>query len=441
MKSSAVLSAVTIFVFAMLLGSSTQAQTSAPPSKVEVGIQFSSLSYPQPSTAGFGATLSPGYANNEAGFGGRFTFNLNRHVALEAEGTFFPHSNFGDPATSGKLLQAQFGVKAGKRFSKFGLFGKARPGIASFSDAFEQVGIANGSDVSGQPYTFPIYGSRRRTNFSMDLGGVLEFYPSRKVLTRLDVGDTIIRHHLELFFPLVAGLPKPSRTTHNLQISAGIGFRFGSLQPESATSQVQQDKPHRFEVGAQFSSLLLRQVEHFASLGFVASDFRDTSALAGVGGRFTFNLNANVALEVQSDFYPKTLRVINNGRVGGNVLQGQAGIKAGKRFERFGIFAKARPGVISFSQAIRFDGFDPSFGFGFPIFNRVRKNYFSLDLGGVLEFYPSRRLVTRFDGGDTLIRYRQFDYPIVFLPPIQFFHTPAEFTHNFQFSAGVGWRF
>ena len=30
--------------------------------------------------------------------------------------------------------------------------------------------------------------------FSMDVGGVVEFYPSRRIVTRLDIGDTIIRY-------------------------------------------------------------------------------------------------------------------------------------------------------------------------------------------------------------------------------------------------------
>jgi hypothetical protein len=159
---------------------------------------------------------------------------------------------------------------------------------------------------------------------------------------------------------------------------------------------------------------------------------------AGFGGRFTFNLTPNFALEAQGDFYPQDDYLINNGRAGGNILQAQAGIKAGKRFEKFGIFAKARPGVVSFSKAIEIGGLDPVFGF--PIFGFARQNYFSMDVGGVLEFYPTKRIVTRFDGGDTMIFYRSSDIPIFFFP-VQNFRVPAETIHNFQFSAGVGFRF
>jgi hypothetical protein len=389
-----------------------------------------------------GQSVDPGdvaliRGNTEAGAGARFTFNLNKNIAIEAEGNFFPHENFYDPSRGGRLLQGQFGLKAGKRFGKFGLFAKARPGFASFSRALTEVGTTTITDPSGQPFTFPIFGQRRKTRFSMDVGGVIEFYPSREILTRIDVGDTIIRYPGDSIFPV--GIVSSARTTHNLQISAGIGFRFGSLLPEDVVPQSNNNKRKRFEVGAQFSSLGVRLVEHspYGTL-LPIPDFRETLTQPGLGGRFTYNLTPNFALEVQTDFYPQDLLFINNGRAGGRVLQGQAGVKAGKRFEKFGIFAKGRPGIVSFSRAVTIDGFDPTFGF--PIFRNVRKNYFSFDLGGVFEFYPSPRIVTRFDAGDTMIHYRSFEYPVFFFP-IQTFRAPAETTHNFQFSAGVGFRF
>src|SRR3712207_8974594 len=39
---------------------------------------------------------------------------------------------------------------------------------------------------SGQTFTFPTFDDTRRTYFSADLGGVLEFYPSSRVVTRFD---------------------------------------------------------------------------------------------------------------------------------------------------------------------------------------------------------------------------------------------------------------
>ncbi len=177
---------------ATFCGSTVYAQEPEAPSKIEVGINFSSLTFSgQPALGAAG--LAPEDGKSEAGFGGRFTLNLSKHVALEAEGNFFPHENFADFRIGGRLLQGQFGVKAGKRFAKFGIFGKARPGLVSFSKVLTIVGTST-IENNGQPITFPVFDDRRKTYFSMDLGGVLEFYPSRRVLTRIDVGDTIIHY-------------------------------------------------------------------------------------------------------------------------------------------------------------------------------------------------------------------------------------------------------
>ncbi|MEK6281282.1 MAG: hypothetical protein AABN95_13095 [Acidobacteriota bacterium] len=170
------------------------------------------------------------------------------------------------------------------------------------------------------------------------------------------------------------------------------------------------------------------------------SEFRATQTQMGFGGRFIYNLSPNFALETQGDFFPRDTGLFNNARAGGRVLQGQAGIKTGKRFKRLGIFAKGRPGVVSFSKTASFEGFENSQGFPLPILRLKRRTYFSFDLGGVLEFYPSQRLVTRFDAGDTMIRYGRQELPFG-LGPSGLTVTPPETFHNFQFSAGVGFRF
>src|SRR5215210_4478967 len=79
--------------------------------KFELAAQFTSITKPDFNN---GAT--------EPGFGTTFTFNLNKSVALEAVGNFFPHScrycGTGSVAgdNSGNIAQGFVGVKAGKRF-------------------------------------------------------------------------------------------------------------------------------------------------------------------------------------------------------------------------------------------------------------------------------------------------------------------------------------
>jgi hypothetical protein len=151
----------------------------------------------------------------------------------------------------------------------------------------------------------------------------------------------------------------------------------------------------------------------------------------------TYNFAPGIGVEVQTDFYPADLQVFANGRAGGRMLQVQAGPKIGKRFERFGFFGKVRPGAISFSDTIRADFVPNRFN---PTFHEERRTYFSLDLGGVLEFYPSPRIVTRFDVGDTMIHYDNTQVPFFsFSMPV--IDIPSRTRHQFQFSAGVGFRF
>src|SRR5258708_4530928 len=127
----------------LLIASEARAQRNVP--RFEIGGQFSLLSLNSPSSQDT-ILLSPYYDNPckqfdltckrvELGVGARFTYNLTNHIALEAEGNFFPgrpqaelgaaFSTGGIPA--GHIYQGQFGVKAGKRFKKVGLFVKVRP--------------------------------------------------------------------------------------------------------------------------------------------------------------------------------------------------------------------------------------------------------------------------------------------------------------------------
>jgi hypothetical protein len=74
------------------------------------------------------------------------------------------------------------------------------------------------------------------------VGGVAELYPSKRVVVRLAVGDTIANRQEPTFFisqpifnsqapPILVpsgffAAPGRDFTTHYLQLSAGVGFRF-----------------------------------------------------------------------------------------------------------------------------------------------------------------------------------------------------------------------
>lgn len=138
------------------------------------------------------------------GVGGRFAYNFTDNFALDSEVAYFPENpsgNFGQTV-------AVVGLKAGIRGEKFGAFAKVRPGIAHFGGEFFKA--RNGS----QSY------------FALDVGGVLEYYPTSRVIVRFDVGDTIIPFgDKTLNSPLPPYIIRPG-TTHNVQTSFGVGFRF-----------------------------------------------------------------------------------------------------------------------------------------------------------------------------------------------------------------------
>ena len=194
----------------------------------------------------------------------------------------------------------------------------------------------------------------------------------------------------------------------------------------------QSEELPKFEVAAEFTTLE-RQA------------FSQRRTEPGFGGRFTYNLNETFSLEAAGYFFPKRCFQCRNA---GRITEGLAGVKVGKRFEKWGVFAKARPGVITFSEGT-FDVRTPVVGFPLvPIeFELSRLTTFAMDVGGVVEFYPTKRIVTRFDFGDTIIHFKRRNIDTILLDPVTntftvgTFPEPARTSHNFQFVTSVGFRF
>ena len=129
------------------------------------------------------------------GAGTRFTYNLNNYIALDNEVNFFLPDEGPAYATQGL-----FGIKAGTRIKKVGIFAKVRPGF--------QTSLAYND----------------KTRLALDVGAVAEFYPNRHLVLRFDAGDVIIP-----FGDAVGGrrlFPQRLDTTHNFQYSLGVGVRF-----------------------------------------------------------------------------------------------------------------------------------------------------------------------------------------------------------------------
>jgi Outer membrane protein beta-barrel domain len=170
-----------------------------------------------------------------------------------------------------------------------------------------------------------------------------------------------------------------------------------------------QDHP-RFEIGA-----------HITSLRVTEKSDHDT----GLGARFTYNLNDYFAVEAEGNALPQT-------REGGgnNETQGFFGARAGIRREKFGVFAKARPGFTTFYLL----GINPG-----PNSFEQGHTRFAMDVGGVFEVYPSRHLAFRVDAGDTMIHYKPGDFFYQRLD--QPMPVSRQLSHNLQITVGAAFRF
>lgn len=177
-----------------------------------------------------------------------------------------------------------------------------------------------------------------------------------------------------------------------------------------------------FELGAQTTLLRL-------------SDLGQTNA--GIGGRASFDLSRWASLEAEINVTPHdnaaytavspsdaVVRTIYHRRRADALF----GTKLGLRGERFGAFARVRPGIVRLTdKGLACVGQPCAFSsFVRPVYHTE----LALDLGGTFEFYPSARTVARFDLGDLMIRHDRL------APPCS-----TCTTHNFISRLGIGLRF
>lgn len=157
------------------------------------------------------------------GIGGRVTKDLTKAVALDGEFVFVPRdtvsllNSVGNGQVAGvryerRRVDGFVGVKAGRRFDRVGIFAKVRPGFSRLTNT--------GADCTGDVCALMLLAvPDYKTEFAVDLGAVLEFYGSDRLVARVDLGDAFIRHRGQ-------AVPGSSGSSHNFASKFGIGFRF-----------------------------------------------------------------------------------------------------------------------------------------------------------------------------------------------------------------------
>ena len=247
------------------------------------------------------------------------------------------------------------------------MFAKVRPGFITVDERFsaeDSVVVVN-----GLPQFDPKF--ERTFSFTLDAGGVLELYPSRRMVVRFEAGDTLIRRPVVFDInlneaPFVREVRGP-KFNHNFQFTAGVGFRLGDFPAEdsnASTSNGDRGTIPRFEVGAQFTSMSVAPVtRNNPCPDCLSNEFFHTEP--GFGGRFTFNFNKIFAVEAEGNFFPREqpTRLPNPT---GHMFQGQFGPKIGKRFKKWGVFGKFRPGFVGFTEVNKLVRTFPQIRAGIP---------------------------------------------------------------------------
>jgi Outer membrane protein beta-barrel domain len=165
----------------------------------------------------------------------------------------------------------------------------------------------------------------------------------------------------------------------------------------------------RIELGAQTSMML-------------TDDGFGTGSRWGIGPAVTLNLTQHFAIDGSATFFPGYSSSATN-RSGGRLTQALGGVKASIRGKSVTLFAKARPGFLSWSHVVT----DCTLPQGWPGPSTCyysRRNSFVIDLGGGVQYSLSPRIGIRLEAGDTLIG-----------SPFGFY------TNNLQISTAVAYRF
>lgn len=202
-----------------------------------------------------------------------------------------------------------------------------------------------------------------------------------------------------------------------------------------------QSDAKKFEIGGQASVLRVPE-RTFSTAGATVTFNEEQKNDWGFGARVGYNFSRNLGIEAEGNFFPRD-RAIDGGRK----LQGLFGAKVGQRFEKGGVFLKARPGFVRFSRGqYQFSTGGCPTVFPPPIgcFQPQATTNLAFDLGGVAEVYPSKNTIIRFDAGDTMIRFSAQRQVVAVDPAtgsLVVLPAAAETKHNFQMSFGFGYRF
>lgn len=345
---------------------------------------------------------------NFSGFGGRFDWNLSRRLAFESQVDFWPEQGLPlNLVQGGQTLQAVFGIRAKVIQTRhLSVFGLVRPGLLHFSDV-QVLGGGPSVTFTTQPATY----------FVLNLGGGIEYYASPRWVLRFDIeGDP---YRIPAFFAPNNSTVLPGKINDTTRLSFGVAYRPGTLIDNEPETKV----PGRWDFGPLFSALVISRE---GLLNNVRTE-------PGLGGYFSYRFYGVFYADGDLLYFPQGTSSATP-QDGGTILQGLFGLKGGIRRNHFGFFGKVRPGFNSYSAALTSQNTftEP------PTSAYARSTNFVLDLGGIVEFYPSERSTLRIEVGDTHLFFPTRD---VIIDGSTTSVPGGKMQHSIQLMVGYGWRF
>lgn len=303
------------------------------------------------------------------GVGGWVDVNVAPRLALEARADTV-HFRFGiEGAEVTAGIRALF-----VRSRAFGFYGFIGPG------AYHET-----RSVLGPP----------NTHYVLDFGAGGTFVPAPRLLLRVELEREI---HAEPGLETPQVIEEiPIASTWNL--TGGASYRFGGTLPRPGRAP-----SGRWTFGPQ--------------LGYTVAT--SETVIGSAGGFVAYRVLPYCDIDASAMTWLG--RMASSSFEGGHLQQALVGAKVGVRQGRVGVFFKIRSGVNSYSHVERCC----------PLMAK-RSTVPALDLGGVIEVATSRRLVVRFDIGETLS----------FVPAVDFSGEPPHHVELYTLPAqvGLGWRF
>jgi hypothetical protein len=248
-------------------------------------------------------------------------------------------------------------------------------------------------------------------------------YPTQRWILRADVDENLnaefrtVNFLSQNVYQSLGGV-----VPHHLGIALSLERRFGTLESAPAASA----KPEHFSVGAYFPLQIREQ-----------SVNNNAPALGGGGAWIEVPSFRFLSFDLAAFDLPHDDHTAGT-RDGGTPFAAFIGPKVGVHLNRFGIFVKARPGVMRFSRTE--SSLTLSNCGQFSAVNRPQYQ-FSLDTGAVFEYTPMRHALLRLETGDDLIFYHAHNITHDYAGDSGVDTAPAMHGSSILFLASLGWRF